>query len=352
MFTFDKRLVLILFALFLTAVPAGPSQAAADPAAVTAVAQYEGPDRDQRLLEGAKKEGTLTLYTSIAAKDVKSITSGFEKKYGIKVNVWRASVNDVLQRIMSETTANRFDFDVVSMSTPEMEALNREKLLQEVRDPHFKDMNPAALPASRTWAGVYINCYAQAYNLNKVKKEELPKTYRDLLDPKWKGRLGIEVKSQEWFYALVKDMGEEKGLKFFRDLVAINSPSGRSGHSVLNNMVVAGDVPFAINVYHYLPMQSKQEGAPVDWLTLEPTIASSFGVGLSKRASRPNAALLFYDYLITDAQKLFISQLRVPTNRKYDSPFKNLKMRLLDPVAVLNEYEKASKLFEDVLLKK
>ena len=90
----------------------------------------------------------------------------------------------------------------------------------------------------------------------------------------------------------------------------------------------------------------------MDWLTLEPTIASSFGVGLSRRASRPNAALLFYDYLITDAQKLFIKQLRVPTNRKYDSPFKNLKMRLLDPVAVLNEYDKASKLFEDVLLKK
>ncbi len=285
----SRFLIGVIFLCLLMALPPRLCTAA-DASSVASVALYEGADRDQRLLSAAKKEGTFTLYTSIAAKDLATITTGYEKKYGIKVNVWRASVNDVLQRVLTEAAAGRFEFDAVSMSTPEMEALNKEKLLQEARSPHFKDMNPAALPAHKTWAGIYINFYDQAYNTTKVKKEELPKSYFDLLDPRWKGRLGIEVKSQEWFYALVKYMGEEKGLKFFRDLMAINNPSGRSGHSVLNNLVVAGEVPFAINVYHYLPVQSKQEGAPVDWLALEPVFASSFGVGISRRANHPNAA--------------------------------------------------------------
>jgi iron(III) transport system substrate-binding protein len=230
-----------------------------------------------------------------------------------------------------------------------MEAIYREKLLQEVRSPNFKDLNPAVLPAHKAWAGIYVNVFVQAYNTNKVKKEELPKTYLDLLDPKWKGRLGMEEKSQEWFYALLKDMGEEKGLKFFRDLIATNKPTVRSGNNVINSMVVAGEVPFAMSGYLHLAEPAKRKGAPLDWIALDPVLATYNGVGISKKAPHSAAALLFYDFMLTDAQTLFVKMVRGTVNRKVESPIKGMKIKLLDPAEGLDEYDKATKLYENVL---
>src|SRR5713226_9309320 len=264
---------------------------------VEKVAMYEGSDRFERLLTAAKKEGSLSLYTSLAATTLEEFTSDFEKRYGIKVNAWRAGDDKVLQRALIEAKAGRFDFDVVHAVSVEMEALHREHLLQEVKSPHLKDLIPQALPPHREWTATVLNVIVQAYNTDKVKERRLPKTYQDLLDPKWRGRLGFEAKDQEWFFTVVKDMGEEKGLKFFRDLVAGNGLSVRSGHSLLNNLVVSGEVPLALTVYSHMVEQAKEKGAPIDWFVIEPAIAVPIGVGVSKRAPHPNAAVLFYDYM-------------------------------------------------------
>ena len=105
-----------------------------------------------------------------------------------------------------------------------------------------------------------------------IKKEDLPKTYEDLLDPKWKGKLGIEAKDQDWFATVVQSDGRRaaRAPKFFRDLVAKNGISVRKGHTLLNNMVVSGEVPLALTVYNYMPEQAKKKGAPIDWFALEP----------------------------------------------------------------------------------
>src|SRR5713226_9578644 len=110
------------------------------------IAIYEGADRNQRLTAAAKKEGSLLLYTSIAATDLPVITEDFTKQYGIKVNVWRAANDKVLQRIIKEAGAGRHDFDIAQIASLELEALHREKLLQEVRSPHLKELIPAAVP--------------------------------------------------------------------------------------------------------------------------------------------------------------------------------------------------------------
>ena len=148
--------------------------------------------------------------------------------------------------------------------------------------------------------------WVQAYNTKLVKKESLPKTYKDLLDPKWKGKLGIEAKNQDWFASVVDIMGGgEAGLKFFRDLVATNGISVRQGHTLLNNMVVSGEVPLALTVYNYMPEQAKKKGAPIDWFALEPAVARSNAVGVARRAPHPNAALLFYEYLLGEGAAVF-----------------------------------------------
>jgi iron(III) transport system substrate-binding protein len=267
------------------------------------------------------------------------------------VNVWRAGTDKVLQRVLAEAKGNRFDFDLVNMSSPEMEALHRERILQAVKSPYLNDLIPGAVPAHREWAATYINVWVQAYNTGKVKKDELPKNYLDLLDPRWKGILGIESKNQEWFSTVVKEMGEDKGLKFFRDLVAKNGVSVRTGHSLLNNLVVSGEVPLALTVYSFMPEQAKQKGAPVEWFAIEPAIATSFSIGLSRKAPHPHAAVLFYDYMITDAQKLLAQLQVVPSSAKIESPVKHLKIKLVDPNAVLDESEKWKKLYEDIILR-
>ena len=316
--------------------------------------EYAGPDRMQKIEAAAKKEGTLTLYTTIAEKDLPAIVKPFEDKYGIKVNVWRAGTDKVLQRTIAEARAKRYDVDAIHYGSPEMEALAREKILQPISSPVHKDLLAGSVPAHRMWAATILSVWVQAYNTNAVKKQDLPKTYQDLLDPKWKGKLGIEAKDDDWFATVVHLLGgEQKGLAFFRELAAKNGISVRKGHTLLNNMVVSGEVPLALTVYNYMPEQAKKKGAPIDWFAIEPAVARSNAVGVAAHAPHPNAALLFYEYLLgPDGQKAMTSIDYVPTNTKVESPVKGIKIVPTDPVRSLDEEQKWSKLFEEIVANK
>jgi iron(III) transport system substrate-binding protein len=321
--------------------------------AQTPLATYEGADRLQRITEAAKKEGALTLYTTIAEKDLPALIKPFEAKYGIKVNVWRAGTDKVLQRTLAEAAAKRDEVDVVHFGSPEMEALAREKVLQPVKSTTYKLLTPGSVPAHQQWAATLLSVWVQAYNTAVVKKEDLPKTYADLLDPKWKGKLGIEAKNQDWFQSVVDIMGGgDKGLKFFQDLVAKNGISPRTGHTLLTNMVVSGEVPLALTVYNYMPEQAKKKGAPVEWFVLEPAVARSNAVGVAARAKRPHAALLFHEYMLTDAQALMVGIDYVPTNTTVPSPLKDVKILITDPAKSLDDAEKWGKLFDEMVIKK
>ena len=321
--------------------------------AQTALATFEGADRMARITEAAKKEGMLTLYTTIAEKDLPALIKPFELKYGIKVNVWRAGTDKVLQRTLAEAAAKRDEVDAVHFGSPEMEALSREKVLQAVHSPSYKLLQPGSVPAHKQWAATLLSVWVQAYNTNAVKKADLPKTYADLLDPKWKGKLGLEAKNQDWFQTVVEIMGgPDKGLKFFNDLVAINGVSPRTGHTLLTNLVVSGEVPLALSVYNYMPEQAKKKGAPIEWFALEPAVARSNAIGVAARAKHPHAALLFHEYMLTDAQPLMLGIDYVPTNTTVPSPLKGVKIIITDPIRTLDESEKWGKLFDDTVIKK
>ena len=325
-------------------------------AAGSAVAQglfdYSGPDRMAKITAAAKKEGTVTMYTTFAEKDQPTLIKPFEAKYGVRVNIWRAGTDKVLQRTLAEAAAKKYDVDLIHFGSPEMEALSREKILQAVNSPVHKDLRPGSVPAHREWAATLLSVWVQVYNTQLIKKGDLPKTYRDLLDPKWKGKLGIEAKNQDWFASVVDVMGGgEKGLKFFRDLVARNGISARTGHTLLNNMVIAGEVPLALTVYNYMPEQAKRKGAPIDWFALEPAVARSNAVGVARRAPHPNAALLFYEYMLGEGQQYLVKMDYVPSNTQEASPLKNVKILQTDPIRSLDETDKWTKLFEDIVLK-
>jgi iron(III) transport system substrate-binding protein len=322
---------------------AGPGWAQQSPAL------YRGADRTERLVAAAKREGALNLYASMAEKDLRRLVAEFEKRYGVKVNVWRSGKNKVLQRVVTEARAGRFEVDVVHNPSPEMELLHRERLLQPVRSPYQDKLIPEAVAPHREWAGPRVYIFVQAYNTRKVKRDELPKSFSDLLDPRWKGRLAIEGKEQEWFFTLVHAMGEESGLRLFRELVAKNGLSVRSGNALLNNLVVAGEVPLALTLYSYLPEQSKRAGAPIDWLALKPTIAYTDGIGVTKHAAHPNAAVLFYDFVLSDGQALLAGLNHVVSSRSNEPYIRKFEPRFINLEAVLADYDRWTKIFEDTI---
>jgi iron(III) transport system substrate-binding protein len=218
-----------------------------------------------------------------------------------------------------------------------------------VKSPYLQDLIPQALPAHREWIGTRLNMFTAAYNTKLVKKDELPRTYEDLLNPRWKGKLGIESSDLDWFAGVITDLGEAKGLKLFRDIVATNGISVRTGHTLLTNLVVSGEIPLALTIYNYKAEQLKNDGAPIDWFVLPPGLARPQGVGVTRRAPHPNAAVLFHDFMLSDAQEMFIKRDFVPTSRKIKTPLNNFPFHFIDPKVVLDETAKWTKLYREII---
>jgi iron(III) transport system substrate-binding protein len=317
--------------------------------AATGIATYQGADRTQRLIEGAKKEGVLTVYNSAPADDMAVVTAAFEKKYGVKARVWRASSENIVQRAVAEASGGRFDADIFETNGPEMESLHREKLLQEVKSPYLADLMPQAILPHREWIGTRLNIFTGAYNTKLVKKEDIPKTYDDLLNAKWKGKLGVEAEDLDWFAGVINELGEARGLKLFRDIVATNGISVRKGHTLLTNLVISGEVPVALTVYHYKVEQLKNSGAPIDWFVIPPAIARFQGIGLARRAPHPHAAILFFDFMLTDAQEILLKRDYLPSSMKVNTSLNKIPVKFVDPKVILDENDKWTRLYREII---
>jgi len=323
-----------------------PNATAAD------VGLYTGADRLQKLVEGAKKEGELTIYTSAQSDDMGALVGAYEKKYGVKVSVWRASSEKVLQRAVAEARANRHTMDIAETNGPEMESMHREKILQVVKSPHLADLIPQALRPHGEWVGTRLNVFVQAYNTNEVRKQDLPRRWEDLLDPKWKGKLGIEQEDSDWLAGLFSEIGEAKGTRLFKEIVAKNGISVRKGHTLLTQLVVSGEIPLALTIYNYKAEQLKNKGAPIGWFAIGEAIARPNGVGVARRAPHPYAAVLFYDFEISEeGQSILAKRDFVPTSKKIDTPLNKIPMKFVDARVALDEYQKWEKLYEELFLK-
>ena len=315
-------------------------------------ASYEGTDRQQKLVAGAKKEGELTLYTSAQTDDIGAVAKAFEAKYGIKVNLWRAGSEKVMQRAVVEARGGRHAVDVIETNGPELEMLHREQILQAVKSPHLADLSPAAVRPHGEWVGTRLNVFVLAYNTKLVRKEELPKSFADLAHPRWKGRLGIEADDQDWLAGTLAQLGEAKGTQIFRDIVRTNGVSVRRGHTLLTQLVVSGEIPLALTVYNYKAEQFKGQGAPIDWFSIGKAVARPNGVAVARRAPHPHAAVLFYDFEIgEEGQAILAKRDFVPTNRRIDTPLNKLPLELVDPKVMIDEYQKWTKLYEELFLR-
>ncbi len=205
------------------------------------------------------------------------------------------------------------------------------------------------MPSHRLWIADRVDFFVVAFNTGKVRRDELPATYEGFLDPKWRGRIGLEATDQEWLAGLARHWGEQRALAFFRALAAMR-PDVRRGHVLLSEMVSAGEVPVSLTNYASNADSMKRRGKPIDWQPVEPVIGRPQALGLAAAAPHPNAALLFADFVLSpEGQRLFNSMGRFPASSGVKSALMTFPYVMLDPVALIDEDEKWLKYWNELV---
>jgi iron(III) transport system substrate-binding protein len=262
------------------------------------LALYKGKDREAILVEGAKKEGQVTFYTSNTWM-AGPVSQEFGKKYPfIKTNVWRSDSKELLKRLTDEAAAGRFIADVVETSPDYMALMIGEKLFQEVFSPELASYDNSAKVKGKNgvfhWTSreLYISL---GFNTNLVPSAEAPKTMKDLLDPRWKDKMSIAgtTTGTQWIGAVVEAYGREFLEKIAKQDVNVQNISG----AALAELVASGEVPLSPTIFNSNIAVAKQKGAPVQWRPIDPVVATTGTSGMVVKAPNPHAALLFLDYL-------------------------------------------------------
>ncbi len=306
------------------------------------------PDRSQRILKAAKSEGTLTVYGSAPIDDMSAIFTAFENKHGIKVRYWRAGPQELIRRAETEYGAGRFDVDVVQANGPTLEAIRRENIFQKIWSPLHADLLPQAVPDHAEWIGERLNIIIGAYNTKSVPASDIPTSYEGFADPKWLGKLTVEATDYDWLATVVTAMGEAKGIETFRRIARTAGLSVRKGHTLITTLVAAGEVPVSLNVFSYKVEQLSKEGAPVAALAIPPAVGRVNGIGVARRPPHPNAALLYYEFMLSDAQHVLKERDFTPTNQKVQALPAGMKLDFVDSAKLLDEDEKWTQLWKEI----
>ena len=298
------------------------------------------------LLEGARREGELVYYASMNVAEANAVIGAFEKRYPfIKVKLNRIGSEKLLTRVLTEARAKKIFADVIQTVEFSMHIFSRSGILARYT-PQANSIYPKEFKEEGFWTTVYYNAYVTAYNTRLVATRALPKSYDDLLDPKWKGALMMEGTKADWFAGMLQILGQERGLKYMRAL-AKQQPSPREGHELLAQLIVAGEGLFDINIPAASVERMKERGAPIDWTALGEVPAIMVGIGLSAQAPHPNAAKVFLDFVLSrEGQKLMQTPGRLIARgdlaNEQAAMLKGLKIVPVDPALAekLDEYAK------------
>ncbi len=254
--------------------------------------------------EGAKKEGKINLYGSMRDDEVKAVLDTFQKRYpGVKVDYFRSSEDKLVSRILAEAKARTYNFD--ALITTAAGFIKSYGLALKWAPPSASGINPDLLDPDGQSTPVYIKTNVIQYNTRLVSGADVPKSYENLTDPKWKGKLCLEDSDFEWFVGLQKFMGKEKALNLFKRIAA-NRPMVRNGHGLLSDLVAAGECPVAINNYGNQVAGAQKKGAPTDFVAINPVITIVAPAVISKNAPHPNAGKLYVNWITSKEGQEFI----------------------------------------------
>ena len=271
------------------------------------------------LIEGAKKEGKVVWYTSMAIDTSKPLLDAFLKEYPfIKADLVRAGEEQLMNRMLSETRAGQWFFDAVSTSS--IGTLIERKMITPYLAPERDAFMDQFKDPQGYWTGVFANNLILAYNTKMVAAKDAPKDYPDLLDPKWKGQILMDPTDYDWFGTLIAAWGREKTVQYMQRLTK-QQPSWRRGHGLTAQLLGAGETGLAW-AYSFRIERMKREGAPVEWIeTFDPIVVTISGIGLSAKATNPNAAKLLINFATSKRGQEMVREMRRIPARGDVKPF-------------------------------
>ena len=265
---------------------------------------------EKHLIEGAKKEGELVWYTNSGLENVEGFVRDFQKAYPfIKLKYWRGKTRALNDKLLTEARAGVYKADVIKSSAGVLQPLIDAKLLAAynppVRKPYAADLK------GQHWTALQTALRVFGYNTDLVAEKDAPRTWNDLLAPKWKGKVMWDVSSQPEVTALLLRWGEEKTDAYFKAFAA-NKPAVRRGRTVLAQMAAAGERPLAVTIYAYKAEELAAKGASINWLAQDLTVGLVYPISLANHAPHPYSAALFHDYLLSQrGQAIRVKQGRL-----------------------------------------
>jgi iron(III) transport system substrate-binding protein len=269
------------------------------------VLTYKGADRQKVLEDGARKEGQVVFYSGVIVNQaLRPIAEGFMKKYPfVKMTFWRADTEDIVQKVTAEVRANNVVGDVLE-GTGLGEITVQAGLVLPFYSPIVLEYPEKYREPRGLWAVTRLSYFATAYNTKLVPPDKVPKTFEDLLDPQWKGkmawRIGTATGTPMFFTNLRKAWGEEKAMAYFQKLKEqkiINFGSGSA--RTLVDRVMANEYAIGLHIFAHHPIISAGKGAPVNTTLLAPVASVAAPMQVTKGTTRPHAAMLLVDYIIS-----------------------------------------------------
>jgi ABC-type Fe3+ transport system substrate-binding protein len=266
---------------------------------------YKGPDREQRLIEGARKEGQVVIYGALIQNQaMRPIADGFGKKYPfLKLSTWRADSEDIVQKASAEVRANNVVADVIEGTGTGEEAI-AANIVQPYYAPAMAGFPPQYRNDAGLWAPTRLSYYGIAYNTKMLPPDQVPKSYEDLLDPRLKGRMAWRIGSSTGTPLFLTNLrlawGEAKAMAYFdklKDQKIVNFGAGSA--RTLVDRVIAGEYAVALNIFAHHPLISKGKGAPVNSQLMNPVASTASTMSVVKGLHHPHAAMLLTDYILS-----------------------------------------------------
>ena len=303
------------------------------------------PARAASIEDSAKTEGEVVLYSSLNNEQIVTLVDALKKKYPfIKPSFYRGTSDRVLQRAATEAKAGRNAVDVVTAAGFQLQLMKESGLTQKYIPPEASFYNEGFKDPDGHWVSVHSLLNSMAYNTELVKPKEAPKKYEDLLTPRWKGRLGVNLQDPEWYVNLQRRWGKEKARNFLKALAA-QQPGVRDGHNITAQLLAAGEFQAVSNTYAHIAARIKSQGGPVQYVFDEPVITYVHPTALMKAAPHPNAGKLLISFILSaEGQRMLRDQGRIPSHRDIDPQvfsLRGIKLQASDP-RLAKEYSAAA----------
>jgi len=349
---------LVAYALIaLLAVATVPALAASAP---SDIATYQGADRMARILDGARREGKVAFYSGmIENQALRPMADAFKRKYPfIAVDYWRGDSRALVQKALTERRAARVTGDILE-STGGAEALIRAGAVAPFYTPSAAAYPKTYVDPKGMWAASRLDYFGMAYNTRQVTAAEVPKTYDELLNPKWKGaiawRADSEVGAMLFIAGVMREMGKEKGESYLKKLAGQRIVNYAGSARALVDRVGEGEYKLALEIYAHHPLISKAKGAPLDVQMLDTVPSAISTIQLATDAPHPNAAMLFIDFALSkEGQEVFRAAQYLspnpavdtdPSLRKIIPRLNGLKETVFTPELMFQSRDEANALF-------